>query len=153
MITIILALDKHGGIGKNNDLPWRLKDDLAHFKRVTLGHTVVMGSNTFRSLPNGELPHRVNMVVTSGILDKVRTIHSLCDIPKDCFIIGGAALIKSTLHLADRLILTHVDAVVDADTFVSIDYTEWQEVSSVEYSANERNEFNFRVVEYVRTRK
>lgn len=153
MITIILALDKNGGIGKNNELPWVLKEDLAHFKRTTLGKTIVMGSNTYRSLPNGALKGRNNIVVTSGIIEEAQTIHSLCDIPKDCFIIGGAALIKSTLFLADKLVLTHVDAVVDADTFIDIDYTEWTEISSVSYSADERNEFNFRVVEYVRTRK
>lgn len=126
MITIIASVGQNLELGYKNDLIWRVKGDLAHFRRTTSGHTVVMGQNTFESLPSA-LPNRRNIVITldpnySGegieIVHSIEEALSLLDHNEESFIIGGGSIYRAFLPFADRLCLTEVDdSFPDADTY------------------------------------
>jgi len=140
MIVIVAAVAKNGVIGKDNALPWRLPEDMAHFKALTTGHTVVMGRKTWESLPVRfrPLPGRRNVVVTRNPdyhALGAYVVHSLDEALKlgagdtALFIIGGAELYAAALPRADRLELTEVDVAVDGDAyFPSFERSQWREV-------------------------
>lgn len=125
MISLIVAIDRKGGIGRNGDLLFHISADLKRFKALTMGNTIVMGRRTFESLPKGALPGRQNVVITRSDsfvapgADVVHSIEEALEVARtDVFIIGGAEIYRQMLPLADRLCLTVVDAEVsDADTF------------------------------------
>ncbi len=138
MISIIVAIDRGGAIGRAGDLLYHIREDLRHFKALTVGNTVVMGRKTFESLPKGALPDRRNIVVTrnSGFsapgVETAASIEQALEMaasgPGDTYIIGGGQLYALTLPLASRLCLTLVDAPApaDADTFFPpVDPSEW----------------------------
>ena len=124
-ISIIAAVGKNNELGKNNDLIWHFKEDLAYFKQTTLGATVIMGRKTFESLP-GVLPERKNIVISSNNsfnpkgAYKVDSISQALELAKNekVFIIGGASIYKAFLDYADKIYLTEIDDVCEeADTF------------------------------------
>ena len=126
-ISIIVAHSKNMAIGKANNLPWRLPDDLKRFKKLTSGHPIIMGRKTYQSI-NRPLPDRTNIVVTRDMNLEIPgciVAHSAVEAIKrarefdreEIFIIGGAELYKETLSLADRLYVTIVDTHVDGDAF------------------------------------
>lgn len=124
MITLIVALDAQRGIGVNNTLPWRLPEDLAHFKRITSGHPIIMGRKTFDSIGR-PLPNRRNIVVTRNGAwqhNGVDAVASLADAvalagAADAFIIGGAQIFADSMDIADCMIVTEIDHTFDCDTF------------------------------------
>ena len=128
MISIIVAYAKGRVIGKNGSIPWRLPNDSQYFKRVTTGHTVVMGRKTFESLRR-PLPNRRNVVLTSSstfAAPGVEVVHNVDDVlvmgrHDDVFIIGGEGVYRQFLEVADRLYITEIDVEVDGDTF----FPEW----------------------------
>jgi dihydrofolate reductase len=138
-ISIIVALAKNNGIGKNNKLLCHIPGDLPRFKKITSGHTVIMGKNTFLSLPGGALRNRRNIVISDKPGDHfegcttVYSIHEaidICDNNKENFIIGGASIYRQFLPFATKLYLTLMDKDFDADTFFpEIDPGQWTEVS------------------------
>ncbi len=121
-LAIIAAVAKNRGIGKNGKLPWHISDDLKRFKRLTTGHTVLMGRRTWESLGK-PLPNRRNVVVTSRFIPGIETYRSVEEAldalkgEERVFVIGGAAMYAAVLDRADELYLTRVDREVDADTF------------------------------------
>lgn len=126
MITLIVGRDRNGAIGKDNDIPWYAPEDLAFFKQETLGGAVVMGRNTWYSLPFKPLKNRLNIVVSSQRGLGEITVNSVDEAIKAAYeagyqriySMGGAGIYKSMLPLADRLLVTEVDVEVDApDTF------------------------------------
>jgi dihydrofolate reductase len=133
---MIVAIDKNNGIGKNNDLLVHIKEDLQYFKKITDGHTIVMGYNTWLSLPFKPLKNRHNIVLTSkniqldgatvinGIEPLLRFLGTLPD--KEVFIIGGASLYNQMLNYADRLYVTHIFEDFNADTFFPEINDEWE---------------------------
>ena len=133
MIRAILACDENWGIGKRNDLPWpHNPKDLAWFKEQTTGGVVAMGKRTWDSLPTKPLPNRNNIVITSSIKDKSGPYHfvefdaaenTLTSMAKlqDVWIIGGAQLLNSLLHLVDEIHLSRVSGTYDCDTFLPSD--------------------------------
>lgn len=146
-ITIVVAIDAQGGIGINNTLPWRLPEDLAHFKRVTTGHPIIMGRKTFDSIGRA-LPNRRNIVITRNAAwthEGVEAVHSLDaalalvgDTP--ACVIGGAQIFAEALPLTDRLIVTEIDKRFDCDTFLPlIDRQQWKEVSREQHHSAEQN--------------
>jgi dihydrofolate reductase len=161
-ITLIAATDQRGGIGRGNDLPWRLPADLKRFKALTLGKPVLMGRKTADSLGRA-LPGRMNLVLTrSGrvpfegmqavaSVEEARGI-ALANGAEELCVIGGAEIYALTLPLADRLHLTHVYAVVeDADTFFpSFDVDDWQVTTRESHAADEKHAFAFEFVDYAR---
>lgn len=158
MIAIIVAKANNNVIGSKNDLPWYLPADLKHFKNVTLGHTVVMGRNTFQSILDRlhkPLPGRENIVLTRDntfAYEGVRVIHTVADISQqdDVFIIGGAEVYKQTIDLADTLYVTEVHAAIDGDVvFPDID-DKWIEISREAHKSDEKNKYDYDFVIYKR---
>ncbi|MDN4054292.1 dihydrofolate reductase [Massilia sp. YIM B02763] len=151
-LTIVVAMDARRGIGIDNKLPWHLPEDLAHFKRVTLGHPIVMGRKTFDSIGR-PLPGRRNIVVTRNAdwrHEGVEVAHSLRDAValaggESASIIGGAQIFAEALDLADRMIVTHIDKQYACDTFFpEIDPARWTAVASEpQRSEAEGVEFSF----------
>lgn len=158
MISIIAAVAKDRAIGFENKLIYWLPNDLKRFKALTTGHTIVMGRNTFLSLPKGALPNRRNIVLSRSQKEfpGCETYSSLkealqhCAPDEDIYIIGGASVYKQALPIADRLCLTEIDDTPEqADTFFP-PYDEWREVSREEHEKDERHSFRYAFVDYVR---
>ena len=160
-ISIIVAVAKNGAIGLNNELLYRLPNDLKRFKALTTGNTIIMGRKTFESLPKGALPNRRNIVLSrqEGLhYENAECYRSLeealmqCDYTEDVFIIGGGELYKQTLGLAKRLYLTLVDDVpAEADAFFpEIDPSEWQVTSCEAHDKDEKHHQSYRFVDYQR---
>jgi len=164
LLTLVVAMDANRGIGIDNQLPWRLPEDLAHFKRVTLGHPIIMGRKTFDSIGR-PLPGRRNIVVTRNAgwrHDGVETAGSLQEAialagdgqgDVTASIIGGAQVFAEALPLADRMIVTHIDHAYRCDTFFPpIDPAEWA-VSAQEAQRSEAAGVAFSFVTYDKIRK
>jgi dihydrofolate reductase len=136
-LTLVVAMDAQRGIGVDNQLPWHLPEDLAHFKRVTLGHPIIMGRKTFDSIGR-PLPKRRNIVVTRNQdwshegVEVARSLQEAVAMAGDepASIIGGAQIFNEAMDIADRMIVTHIDKVYRCDTFFpEIDPTQWAAVS------------------------
>ncbi|HEX9172543.1 MAG TPA: dihydrofolate reductase [Telluria sp.] len=136
-ITMVVAIDAARGIGVDNKLPWHLPEDLAHFKRVTLGHPIIMGRKTFDSIGR-PLPKRRNIVVTRNAgwrHDGVDAVTSLAEAialagDEPASIIGGAQIFTEAMGLADRMIVTEIDHTFACDTFFPpIDRAVWTETA------------------------
>ena len=124
-MKLIVACDPKGGIGYNNKLPWtNIQGDLPRFKALTSGKVVVMGRNTWESLPKRPLPNRINVVVSSKDIPEVTTMNSVPEEDtmdlRDVWLIGGAQLIKSSWHLIDEVHLTKTFAEYTCDTFIDL---------------------------------
>ena len=156
MITLIVALDAQRGIGVNNTLPWRLPEDLAHFKRVTSGHPIIMGRKTFDSIGR-PLPNRRNIVVTRNPHwrhDGVDAVGSLADAVAlaagaDAFIIGGAQIFAESMAVADQVIATEIAHTFECDTFFPPLAAEWRERAR-EAHHSEANGFDYSFVTYTK---
>lgn len=152
-IGLIAAIAENGVIGVGGALPWRLSTDMRRFKRLTIGKPIVMGRKTANSLP-APLVERVNIVVTSRELTeagfiRVTSIEEAISVAQDAaaiddtdeiMIIGGGQIYASTIHLADRLYITHVAASPEGDTFFpAIDRGDWRATSREEIPAGVRD--------------
>lgn len=164
IISHIAAMAENRVIGKDNDLPWRLPDDMKFFMQTTKGHHVIMGRKNYDSLHDKfkPLPHRTNIVVTRqknftapGCI-VVNSVDEAIDIAKknneqEAFVIGGAEIYKLTLPFTNRIYLTEIHASVKGDTFYpEFSKSEWKEVSRIPHSADERHPFSFDFVIYER---
>ncbi|WP_227459128.1 dihydrofolate reductase [Cupriavidus pauculus] len=158
LLTLIVARARNGVIGRDNALPWRLPEDLQHFKRTTLGAPIIMGRKTWDSIGR-PLPGRRNIVVSRNhglTLDGAEVVASLEDAQRLCigaeqvFLIGGAQLYAQALPSADRLIVTEIDADVPGDAFFpAVDRSKWIEVAR-ETHHSEANGFDYAFVTYER---
>jgi dihydrofolate reductase len=137
MLTLIVARAKGGAIGRNNTIPWHAPEDLAFFQRETLGGALIMGRNTWDSLPKKPLPRRLNIVVSARPLDgecvQVASMDAARAVAAQhgyarVYAIGGARIYAAALPVADRLLITEVDLdVPDADTFFpQLDLQSWR---------------------------
>ena len=159
MISIIAAVAKNRAIGYQNKLIYWLPNDLKRFKALTTGHTIIMGRNTFLSLPKGALPNRRNIVLSrsSKIFPGCDVYPSLeealahCAKDEDIYIIGGASVYKQALAVADRLCLTEIDDTpAEADTFFPSYEDDWQEESREDHPIDDRHDFRYSFVDYIR---
>ncbi len=150
-ISIIAALDERGVIGRNNRLPWHLPADLAHFRRLTLGHSLIMGRRTWESLP-GLLPERKHIVLSrnpdyraegavvipspQAALERVRG-------EEEVFVIGGAQVFQTLLPRADRLYLSFVGTrIADGDAFFPpFQPEDWRLIHREERPKDKKNPF------------
>ena len=131
MISLILAIDPKGLIGKNNDLPWHYPEDLKYFKETTLNKTVLMGTKTFVSILNRlkkPLPNRKSLVASKSnyAYPGVETINSLTDFlakdhQEEIFIIGGKTIYEAAFAYADRLYITHIHKEYEGDSYLQLD--------------------------------
>jgi dihydrofolate reductase len=157
-LALVAAVARNGVIGAANALPWRLPEDLRHFRALTTGHAIVMGRRTFESIGRA-LPGRQNIVVTSRALDApdVATARSLAEalaqvrMPPPVFCIGGGELYRAALPLADRLHLTEIDRDFDGDTrFPAFDRAQWREVERTSGRSEGPDPLEFAFVAYDR---
>ena len=155
MISMISSVGRNNELGKNNDLIWHFKEDMKYFKNTTMNHKVVMGYNTYKSLP-GNLPGREIIVVTSKEIDDVETVNGIepivekyagCD--EEIFICGGASIYRQFLPYANRLYLTEIDSEdKNADTFFpEFNRKEWERTLLSEY---QRDDIAFKMYLYKR---
>ena len=128
-IHLIWAQDENGGIGKDGKLPWHISEDLTNFKRLTSGSTILMGRNTWESLPVKPLPERRNIVLSSKVLSDVECYTSVeeCiekldyDGTKKFFVIGGSTVYRNFIHRADELHITQVNEMTQGiDTYFPV---------------------------------
>ena len=159
MISIIAAVAKNRAIGYKNKLIYWLPNDLKRFKALTTGHTIIMGRNTFLSLPKGALPNRRNIVLSRSAkaFDGCNVYPSLeealthCSPDEDIYIIGGASVYRQAMKIADRLCLTEIDDTpAEADTFFPPYDEGWQEESREDHPVDDRHDFPYSFVDYVR---
>lgn len=161
MISIIVAIaEGNNAIGFNNKLLWSLPEDMKHFKNITTNHTVVMGRNTFLSLPKGALPNRRNVVI-SDVKDEAFTgctmVASINDAVKatendgEVFVMGGASIYRQFFPIAAKLYLTLVNDSPLADTyFPEIDFEQWRCIETAKVEPDEKHKVGFRFVECTR---
>lgn len=161
-LSLIAAVAENRAIGLRNKLLYWLPDDLKRFKSLTSGHTIIMGRNTFLSLPKGALPNRRNIVLSrtasSADFPGAELFRSLNDAMLTCredeevFVIGGEQLYRSAISCADRLYLTHVhDTPAEADAFFpEVNEEIWQVACTVTHEKDERHAFAFDFIDWVR---
>ena len=152
MISIIVAASTNNVIGAEGELPWRLSDDLRHFKKVTMGKPIIMGRKTWESIGRA-LPGRQNIVVTrqSGyeaegcdVVTSMQAAESLAGDVEEVMVIGGSQIYDLALPMAQRLYLTRVHRDVDGDAFFPpVDETVWKLTSDEWHAADDRNEFDY----------
>lgn len=158
-VSVIAALAKNRVIGVENRLPWRLPEDLAHFKALTLDHPILMGRKTFESLGR-PLPRRTNVVITRNpgyqpdgclVAASIPAAIALCRDADEIFFIGGADLYAQAIALADRLYLTEVDVEAEGDAwFPDYDERAFREVSREAHRGEKGDALAFDFVIYER---
>jgi len=150
IVSLVVAASTNGVIGKAGGLPWHLPADLRRFKRLTIGHHVVMGRKTFEEIGR-PLPERTNIVISrrpdfrpEGCL-RTGSIEAALEVARaagetEVFVIGGGEVYRSALPLATRVYLTRVEAIVEGDTtFPTLDPATWRESRSERHPADDRN--------------
>lgn len=170
-IALVVARGRNGVIGRDGDLPWKLRSDLQRFKAVTLGKPCIMGRATWESLPLRPLPGRLNLVLTRDLsyeeqgkakgavvcssldeaIDIARETAIDDDVHEVC-VIGGSALFETLLPRAKRLYLTEVDAAPEGDVrFPDFDESAWTEVEAQPQAPGERDDhpMTFRILERI----
>jgi dihydrofolate reductase len=162
IISLIAARTQNNVIGKNNDLPWHLPDDMKYFMQTTKGHHTIMGRKNYDSIPEKfkPLPNRTNIVVTRqpdfhapGCI-VVHSLEKALEIAEndgevETFIIGGAEIYNLGFSLATKLYITEINTVLDGDThFPEFSKTDWKEISRVHHDKDERHAFEFDFVVY-----
>lgn len=148
-VAIVVAMARDRAIGQGNALLWHLSEDLKRFKRLTSGHSIIMGRKTYESLPNGALPNRRNIVVSHSLeagqgIEIARSLEEALELCRDeayVYIIGGGEIYRQALPLASDLHLTLVEErYPEADThFPDLDWAEWQELEQERVGTDERN--------------
>ena len=163
IISHLVAVSNDLVIGVDNDLPWNLKDDLAHFKKYTLNKIIIMGRKTFESIGR-PLPNRINYVVSRTVkeIDGAHVFDNLenalhaaekhnheMGIVNEIVIIGGGYLFKETLPVMNKLVITKVDCNVLGDIYYpKVEMENWKLVNSESYSKNSDNDYDFKIEEY-----
>lgn len=157
LIRLVVAYSANRCIGKNNDLPWRLPKDLAHFKKVTIGHPIIMGRKTWESIGSKALPGRPNAVISRqpNYQANGATLYKSIDEAIAAFskyevicIIGGEQIFTLSLPIADEIIATEVHADVDGDTFFPTLPSNWVETERL--AQPEENGYRYDFVTYKR---
>lgn len=165
-VALIVAMDREGGIGKNNDLMWHLPADMRFFKATTTGHIVVLGRKNYESIPERfrPLPDRENAVLTRNTtydapgckvfysLEECM-VHYQQETERTVFIIGGGEIYRQALDagIVTELYITHVDKIYDADTFFPrLNLSDWNATVIQSQQPDEKHEAGFEIVKYIR---
>ena len=153
IISHLVAVSNNKVIGKDNDLPWKLKKDLLHFKNYTVGKTILMGRKTFESIGK-PLPNRNNFIVSTTLknvagAEVFKSLDSAIENVspgEEVVIIGGGYLFRESIDFFNKLVLTQVDCEIDGDIFYpEVDLDQWTLQESEDFKKDEDNEFNFSV--------
>lgn len=155
IISLIVAMDRNGVIGKDGNLPWRLSSDLQHFRKITMGKPIVMGRKTHESISR-PLPGRENVIITRDkdyvakdctVLNSLECVYARFHDLDEIMIMGGADLYQQTIDKAQRIYLTEVHADLEGDTwFPQFDREQWEEVERYDFRADEKNEYDYSFV-------
>ena len=157
-LALVVAVAENGVIGRDGDLPWRLPDELKYFKRLTVGHTLIMGRRTFESIGR-PLPRRRTLVLSrdpSYEAHGVEVFAGLDDAAaaaaeSKIFVVGGSSVYAAALPRADHLFWTRVHAEVDGDTrFPDVDWSAWSQVASETHEVDPRHPYAFTMQHHVR---
>ncbi len=160
-VVLIAAAGEENELGREADLPWHLPDDFKRFKKLTMGHPMIMGRKTYETFPK-PLPGRQHLIVTRDPEYRVehpdcRVVHSLeealevADDPQRVFVIGGGEIYSLALPRATRIELTRVHGTFDADTFFpEFDPQEWALIESTFHREDQRHEYAFTYETYIR---
>lgn len=156
-ISLIVAVAQNGIIGTGGTMPWHITEDFAHFKAVTLGHSVIMGRKTYESIGR-PLPRRRNIVITRNaelqiegceMATSLEGALAMCEGEEEVFIIGGGEIYRQAMPLAHKLYITHVGISAEGDTrFPEIYPTMWREVSREEFAQGKEFDHPFSFVDY-----
>ena len=159
-ISIIVAIANNHAIGKDNQLLWHLSEDLKRFKRITSGSTIIMGRNTYLSLPKRPLPKRTNVIISDiedDYFEGAITVGSIekaleyCSAEKEIFVIGGGSIYRQFMPLANKLYITKVHMDFEADTFFpKIDDEVWDLIEESEVQVDENNSLEYSFLIYQR---
>ena len=160
MLSIIVAISQNNAIGKDNDLLWHISDDLKRFKALTSGHPVIMGRNTWNSLPRRPLPKRRNIVLThdqsfsdegAEVAHSIVAVLDMVRYEDEAFIIGGGSIYREFLPFVDKLYVTHVWHDFDADVFFPIiDQSVFVKVDETPRNLDEASNLYYSYAEYQR---
>jgi dihydrofolate reductase len=157
LISLIVAIAQNGVIGHNNQLIWHLPNDLKQFRKLTTGHTIIMGRRTFDSIGK-PLPNRTSIVISRDPNLKIEgctVVNSLEDAiktakltePEEAFIIGGAEIYRLALPLVNKMYVTEVKSDFEGDTFLTIPTEGWKETSRVSHQTDEKHGWAYDFVE------
>ena len=155
MVNIIACVSKNGVIGRDNDLIWKIPDDLKRFKSLTSGNVIVMGRKTFESIGSKPLPNRTNVVVTRSKIDGVHCFSSTEEVlntfkDKNIWVIGGQRIFESFLDVASTLEITEVDYLADGDVYFPNIPEYFKVISSID---GEHNGLKYKFITYENIRK
>jgi len=163
MISIIVAIAEDNGIGYKNELLWHLPEDMKRFRKLTLGHTVIMGKKTWESLPKKPLSGRKNIIITDDPLDRfesglaaysIEDALSKCEVNEEIFIIGGGSIYRQFMAVADRLLITHIHKKTPADIyFPVIDPEIWEPVEKEDHLQDDTSQIPYTYIIYRRRNK
>ncbi|MCB0396037.1 MAG: dihydrofolate reductase [Flavobacteriales bacterium] len=158
-LSFIVAVAENNVIGQDNQLPWHLPADLKYFKKITTGHTIIMGRKTYESIGK-PLPNRRSVIVTrqtgyeaSGctVVASIAEALDLCSDEQEVFLIGGAELYSHAMDRADKLYITHIHHTIQGDRyFPEITKNTWKEIEREDCSADEKNPYDYSFVVYKR---
>lgn len=157
MISMISAVAENRVIGNKNALPWHLPADFKYFKEATLGKTIVMGLNTFKSIGEKPLPDRKNIILNNNpnyvppegcfLAHSIEELLEITRQDEEIMICGGASVYKQFLPRAERLYLTYVHASPEGDTyFPEVNLAEWKEIKRIDNKADEKNAYDYSFV-------
>ena len=165
IISSLVAMNADNVIGVDNDLPWKLKDDLQHFKNYSMNKAIIMGRNTYASIGR-PLPNRFNIVVSNTMTEteglsiaknlaealEMATSYSIAEHQDEIVLIGGARIFDEGMKYVNKLVISWVDAPnIKGDVyFPSFDLAEWDQDKSEHFAKSDDNEFSFQVVEYLK---
>ena len=148
--SLIVAMSENGVIGRNDELPWRLSGDLRRFKRITMGHHILMGRKTYESIGR-LLPGRTTLIVSrqsdysvpgAVVAPSLEAAWQAAAGDDEVFVVGGGQLYEAALPLVDRLYVTRVQAEIEGDTrFPQLDWNEWNPIHEEQLPVGERDEF------------
>ena len=164
-ISHLVAVSNNLVIGVDNDLPWNLKADLAHFKKYTLNKIIIMGRKTYESIGR-PLPNRINYVVSRSLneipgayvfnsledaISKAETENIKINIDNEIIIIGGGHLFNETAESINKLVITKVDCDIHGDIYYpKIDLSNWELVKTESYEQDSENDYDFKIEEYIK---
>jgi dihydrofolate reductase len=152
--SLIVAMDERGGIGKDNRLPWHLSSDLKRFKQLTLGHHLIMGRKTYETIGK-PLPGRTMIVITHNPLFRppgcqvANSLEAALGLAQkngetEAFIAGGGEIFAQAIALAERVYLTQVHTVTEANIFFPLfSQGDWNEIESIEQRAGEKDDYPY----------
>ena len=160
MLSIIVAIAKNNIIGKDNKLIWHLPEDLKRFKKLTTGHTIIMGRKTFESLGK-VLPNRKHVIITKNkefsindknveIINDISLIDTYIKSNEECFVIGGSSIYSQLMPYANKMYITEINEEFDGDTFFpDFDKNEW-EVLEKEMQMDKNSLYTYEFITYIR---